>query len=241
MYALPKAAALVCLSAAAFSVGAGVLPVLALAVLFASLALRIGLKGSGPALRGLAFLIMLSALMRGVLPGDGRLFAPESLPGSLSYALRLAVVFFGARMFYLTTRIAELGDSLTWLSRGLGRRNREARHTDPDGPARSLFLADPGTFLTLSLLFLPRVFEQYRKTREAAIMRGYGVKRHKPAATLAYLLAIIFTGMKSALRTAVAMEARSYSPQRTISPVLFSRADLPLLAVCIFLAGLSFY
>lgn len=251
MSALPKAAALVCLSAAAFSVGSASLPVLALLVLLASLALRIRAKGSGPALRGLAFLITLSALMRGILPGDGRLFALESLPGSLTYALRLAVVFFGARMFYLTTRVAELGDSLTWLSRRLGRRRcegrrREARslkasRAEPDSPPRSLFLADPGVFLTLSLLFLPRVFEQYRKTREAAIMRGYGVKRQKPAATLAYLLAIIFTSMKGALRTAVAMEARGYSPQRTIRPVLFSRADLPIVAASILLAALSIW
>jgi energy-coupling factor transporter transmembrane protein EcfT len=242
MSALPKGVALVCLSAAAFRAGFALLVGLAVVLAALSLALKTGFKGAGPALRGLALLIAISALMRGLLPGDGRFFAAESLPASLTYALRLGIVFIGARMFYLSTRIAELGDSLSLLARriGSGRGSGSAGHSSAgDEAPRPLFLTDPGTFFTLALLFLPRVFEHFRKTKEAAIMRGYGSRRQKPAATLAYLLAIIFTSIKGALRTAVAMEARGYSTRRTLDPTLFSRSDLPLLASSIVLAFLS--
>jgi len=68
---------------------------------------------AGGALLSIALLTAFAALVRGILPGDGRLFDVTTLPASGLYALRLLTVYVYSRLFYATTRVSEIGDWMT--------------------------------------------------------------------------------------------------------------------------------
>jgi energy-coupling factor transporter transmembrane protein EcfT len=240
--ALAKAIFLICLSVAAMRLDilASSLLLALLLVLGALMGLRLG--DGAAASRGLAVLLVFSALARGLFPGDGRIFAVESLRPSIIYALRLGTIFAAARLFYASTRVAELGD---YLSAGFRRLRRVAASFRKRGKARGSdrppsLASDPGMMLSLSLLFIPRAFESYKRIRESAESRGYGVGRSRFFPGLALLQALVFSSVKNSLRTAEAMEARSYSPERRIMLSRLKSADMLLIGLGLFLAFLPF-
>jgi len=208
--AVSKGIFLVCVSTAAMRFGLVPLSILAGGGIFLMTAMRIPLRGMGKAAAAIGWLALFSAMVRGILPGNGRLFAPETLPESALYSARLAAVFVFARLYYVSTKASELGD---YLSLGA----RRIAGLFGRGAGRPRILRDPGMLLSLSLLFLPRVFENYRRVKDAAELRGYGLRRDRLATTLPMLQTFIFTSIKGALSTAKAMELRSYSEARTIS------------------------
>lgn len=230
--AASKALFLICASAAAMRFAAVPLAVLSGLVVVLAAAMRIPFKGMGKAAAGIGYLILFSAFVRGILPGDGRLFAVETLPASALYAVRLAAVFLFARLFYVSTKASELGDYLSAAARKAV--NLFGRKTGP-----STIVGDPGMIVSLSLAFLPKVFENYRKVKEAAEMRGYGLRRKKLFSALPMLQTFIFTSIKGALRTAEAMDSRGYSEARTIGLPAFTRVDAAVAAGGVFLLVLS--
>ena len=196
--------------------------------------MRLSFKGIGKPAIAIGYLVIFSAIARGIFPGEGRLFDFASLPASALYGLRLATVFLFARMYYVTTKASELGDYLSLAV-------RKVRKSNAREPAAHL-LADPGMLLTLSLLFLPKVFDNYQKVKDAAELRAYGIRRRRLANTLPMLQTFIFMSIKGALITAKAMELRAYSEDRTIIPGRFSLIDAGVLiagAILFILAGLS--
>lgn len=219
-----KAFFLICLSTA--GMGFGFLP---LALFLAGsialfMAMHLPFRGMGKPALAIGFLLAFATLARGVLPGDGRIFAIETLSASGLYAMRLAVVFLYARMYYVSTKASELGDFLSVAARKAG------------------IKADPGMMLSLTLLFLPRVFENYRKVKEAAGLRGYGAGGRRAKGLLPMLETYMVTSVKGALRTAQAMEARGYSEERTIPIRRFSMKDAAIAAagaVLLFLSSLG--
>lgn len=230
--AAPKALVLICVSTAAMRFSPFALAALigTGAALMASM--RIPIRGMGKAAVALAYLALFSAIVRGMLPGDGRFFAVETLPASALYASRLTAVFIFARLYYASTKASELGDCLSLAA-------RKVTNFKAGG---STILADPGMLLSLSLLFLPRVFDNYQRVKDAAELRAYGIRRKRLANTLPMLQTFIFTSMKGALVTARAMELRGYSEARTISPQRLSLADAAIAVggvILLILAGLG--
>ncbi|GEM_PF-278051 len=265
--ALSKAVFLICLSIAAMRFE--ILPVSLLFVLFLTLSTLMGLslRESAAAGRGLFILLAFSALARGLFPGDGRIFAWESLGPSALYALRLGTIFIVARLFYTSTRVSELGNyfSVAYrllrgykvapafhvvternqgaaISQDSPERSRRAAASpgSPKADRSSSLAADPGMMLTLSLVFIPRTFENYRRIREAAECRGFGVRKKRLFSGLELLQALLFSSIKNSLKTAEAMEARAYSPERRIIVSDLRSADILLMVSGLGMAILSF-
>ncbi len=236
--ALAKAIFLICLSLAAMRLD--LLPLSLLFILILALGGLMGLRLQDGVVagRGLVILAAFSALARGLFPGDGRIFAVESLEASTLYALRLGTVFVSARLFYASTRLSELGD---YLSAGFRVLRRAAAFPGARKRDRPPSLAsDPGMMLSLSLVFIPRAFESYRRIRESAENRGFGAGKKRLASGAALLQALIFSSIKNSLRTAEAMEARAYSPGRRIILPRIRPADLLFVAFGLALAALAF-
>lgn len=240
-----KAFFLICASTAAMRFGLPALIALLCAGIILIAALKVGAAGMGRPALALGAIVAFSALVRGMFPGDGRIFAADTLGASAIYAARLAAVFVFARLYYASTKAAELGDCLslaarkarTWFGRG--------KRTDENSPAAASSTADspavdPGMMLSLSLLFLPRVFEHYRSVREAAEIRGYGLKRRSIPGAMAMLQTFLYVSVRGALRTAQAMELRGYSPSRFIPAPTFKAADAAAAAAGLALLAAAF-
>ena len=280
--ALAKAFFLICLGIAVMRLGFLPVSLLFALILGFSALVGLGLRDSVIASRGLILLLLFSALARGLFPGDGRVFAAESLGPSALYALRLGTIFTSARLFYASTRVSELGDYLSVAYRVLRgaatsrmlKKNAEpatasatpaglqqdtiaaTASATPAGPQydagtatdpgrqrldRSASLAaDPGMMLSLSLVFIPRVFESYRRIREAAESRGFGARKNRLFSGLTLLQALLFSSIKNSLRTAEALEARAYTPERRIMLPRLKPADLLLMVSGLGLAIFSF-
>lgn len=241
--ALSKAFFLACISIAAMNLSLPLLAVLLTLFLASGQAMGLKLKDAAGAGLSLGILMLFTSLARGIFPADGRLFAPESLAPSALYALRLALIFACARIFYASTRVSQLGDFLTVLVRpvlaGKGSVTPGKNpHTEKTGKSQAL-AADPGMMLSLALVFVPRAFENFKKLREAALARGYGRGKTRFGSSLALLYTFIFSSIKSSLRTAEAMEARAYSPRRTIVLPGFSLADFALAGIGLLVVILS--
>lgn len=223
--AASKAACLVLLSYAAMA-----LPALPLAALAAAAA-GAGILGSGNArraagiaigARGIIVLAGAAAAARGLLPGDGRLFAAETLAASALYGLRLVAVYFLGTLYFASTRASELGEAATRLSRKLTRQLRPPAAGQAGLPGLA---GDPGILIGMTLRFLPRGFDRYRLTREAAAARGFAPRDFRLGPMAAVLERFAVSSMRDALLTSRAMEARCYDPARTLPEGRFGAAD----------------
>jgi len=230
-----KAFFLICASTAAMRFNLPALAALLGAGVILLVSLRVGASGMGGPALALGFLVGFSTLVRGIFPGDGRVFATETLGASALYAARLAAVFVFARLYYASTKAAELGDCLS-----VAIRKARSRFAASDRLAATSPTADPGIMLSLSLLFLPRVFEHYRNVREAAEIRGYGLRRHRMSGSMAMLRTFLYVSVRGALRTAQAMELRGYSPSRTIVAPPLKQADAAVAAAGLVLLAAAF-
>ncbi len=194
-------------------------PLLLLPLALAACAILLGL-GERPAqtAREARFLVPMGILilaLRLLFPGDGRIVAPETLlPGTL-YVARIAIVFLLARAFFRSTSVADLGGATT---RAIRRFPFWKKGGAPD----------PGIYLGMAAGFLPRSFERYDRVRQAALARGFGATRPKPGTVLRLMETLIFSSIKSAVCTAEALEARCYSPGRTIVPARRGASDAVL-------------
>jgi energy-coupling factor transporter transmembrane protein EcfT len=153
----------------------------------------------------------------------------ELLP-ALLYLCRLALVFACAEAFFRSTSSEELAAAATGL----------ARRFAPRGEGRGA--VDPGLYLSLAVGFIPRCFEAYRRSHEAAIVRGYGGpngKRPRFRSSLALLESFMAASIRGALATSEALEARCYSPARSYPASRFRARDLALVAVSAALAACS--
>jgi energy-coupling factor transporter transmembrane protein EcfT len=248
--ALAKGIFLLCVSVAAMKYRLIPLSMLACAGLLIQCAAGISFHGMGKTSLFIFYLSLFSAIVRGILPGEGRFFAIETLPDSALYSLRLVSVFIYARLYYVSTKSAALGDFLTNASRKISRLLRPApkkkpfvtqtkgSRTSPAGEAG--ILSDPGMLLSLSLLFLPRVFENYTRVRDAAVLRGFGASRKKFLQVLPMLQTFIFMSIKGALLTARAMELRGYSSGRTLDREKFDGVDVAIACMGLSLLCIAF-
>ncbi len=219
-----KAIFLICASLASMR-----LPLLPLAALFAAglaahPATRTDFQGLGKVAKLILFLVVFSALARGLLPAEGVVFDWSALPPSLLHGLRLSTAFIFARLYYAGTKASELGDLLTMAARKLRKADPKAAES-PGTAAGRRILADPGIIISLSLSFLPKTFEAMERVQEAAKTRGYRPKAFALRKSAAMLETIVFVGVKSALSTARSLETRGYSWTRTLRSRPSSLAD----------------
>ncbi|MCX7027366.1 MAG: hypothetical protein NT061_07790 [Spirochaetes bacterium] len=224
----PKALFLLCSTAASMAFGPPALVLLLAGGLALHAFSRISIRESKAAFLFILGISTAAALFRGLAPDDERIFAVETLGPSVIYAVRLAVVYLYARIFYVSTRVSRLGDSLTQVIRKLA----------PGKEGRSI-LFDPGLLVTLTLLFLPRVFDDVIRVKEAAALRCYGLGRKNLGRELAMIATIVFVAVKGGLRAAGALEARAYSSSRTIETLKWSMADWLVAAAGPFLFALG--
>lgn len=209
--------------------------------------------------RFLVPLILLVLVMRSFDPAAPFFVDTDGAAEAVRYGARLATVYLLAELFFRSTPPKELGDwataSLRRLFRPLfgrvevvgdgrgpgvdaatrGHGAAEDRRGPGAAPRRGL--PDPGLYLSLAVDFLPRTFESYRRTREAAAVRGYGSRagrrslRRFAAASGAILASFMESSLRSALRTARALEARCYSPDRSLAARPFGVGDAALILV----------
>lgn len=222
---LSKMAFLVAVSTCAMRCGAPALAILLVLGIVLHAAGRIGFGGSGRAALLVLWLGGFAAVARGAVPGDGRPFALETLPEAALYTLRLLAVLAFARLFFASTRVGELGDSLSRLARKLG--------------AKRGALADPGILISLTLCFLPRTYDTYLRVQDAAALRSGRKAGKTPGMSLRVLGTFIVCSVRSALGTAQAMDLRGYSPGRTLPVTGYVRKSLILYVVSLGLIVLS--
>ncbi|MGO8693746.1 MAG: energy-coupling factor transporter transmembrane component T family protein [Rectinemataceae bacterium] len=219
LHPLSKLVVLLIVSWATLALGPGLLSILF--VLALALLALVRAK-PGELLRNARFLFPLYlfvAFMRVVQPDSPTLFHfGEFLPASV-YMARLALVFLFAETFFRSTSIVELADAITRCARRL-----------PGLSGR-----DPGFYLSLTLGFIPRCIDAYGRSREAAFARALGARRNRgmKASTLSALFVLesfVAAALCSALRSATALEARSYNPGRSIArrPLRFLDLAIPL-------------
>lgn len=242
LHPLAKLAFLLAATSAAMQARTAVL--LTLIGLALAFSIRIPRAGSAP-LRAIALLALFAGLVRGIFPGDGRLFDSSTLPGSGLYAARLFGVYLFSRLFYATTRVSEIGDWLTaavralrtgWqrfraaLSGAAKRAELNAAGRLPSSRAPSI-LSDPGMLFSMVLLFLPRIFDAYTRVREAGEVRGISLSRKNSGRSLVMLEHLIVESLTIAFRTSLAMRLRGYSPERTLRLSTLKVRDWTLIAL----------
>lgn len=247
--ATSKTVALALLSVAALRISPPAAALLALAGFAGTGFSAASLRGA----RGVLLLALGAALARGLLPNLGadqiaaagsgvtvsaaaafRLFDPGTLPDSLAYAARLLAVYFLGCTYYASTLPSDLGDAATLLARRAHRFVAGTMKLLPGAARRARHAGsapDPGMYLGLTLAFLPRAFDRYRRTREAAALRAYGMTDRRPGPLVAVLSRFAYSSVRDALLTSRAMELRCYDPERTIAPAAWRVRDCAAVAL----------
>lgn len=183
-------------------------------------------QGFAALARNARFLLPLGVfiiLFRVIDPWGSSLFQPGEILPALLYISRLAVVFIFAEAYFRSTSAEELAAATTGLARRLTRRDN----------------LDPGLFLSLAVNFIPRCFDAWERSRDAARTRGYGGKKGgipRFHSSLILLESFIATNIRQALSTSEALETRCYTPARGIAPRRFKAADFALLSASIAIA-----
>ncbi len=219
--ALSKLISLTLLSMASMNAQLPELIALLVASLLFHFIYRIKLADSKKMLLFILYISIFTSIIGIIAPGDGRLFSIELLPRFLTYSLRLYTVFFFSHLFYSTTKVSDLGNYMTRLAQK-ARKDRSQSELINSKYSDSM---DPGMAISLTLLFLPRSFSTYETIREAAEIRGYGLKKHKIADFLKILETFLIFSLRYALKTSGAMKIRGYSPLRTVRVQKFKLGD----------------
>jgi energy-coupling factor transporter transmembrane protein EcfT len=157
----------------------------------------------------------LAALMRlfggGVGAGEPGAIAAESAV----YGLRLWAAFLAGRLFYASTRLAELRDAATRLARRLP----------------FLRSRDIGLGLSLILGYIPLVFEEWRDSLEAARSRGMPRRGGLRSQSL-FIMAFLRRLMIKAVEIPQSLIARGWSEDRGLAAYAWRKRDSACLALC---------
>ncbi|HUW42370.1 MAG TPA: CbiQ family ECF transporter T component, partial [Rectinemataceae bacterium] len=227
-----------------------------LAFLFALALVLLALVRAKPAdlARNARFLLPLYlfvALMRVVAPGSPTWFHADGLLPASVYMARLALVFLFAETFFRSTSTGELADAATrcartlpglsasdpgfYLSLTMGfiprcieayERSREAAYARALGLGRRRDAAAPGGADRRSA----RESRGRPDRMSANALPGPRGRRTAPGGvgsrSLFVLESFVAAALRSALRSAAALEARSYNPRRTVAPRPIRRSDI---------------
>jgi energy-coupling factor transporter transmembrane protein EcfT len=153
------------------------------------------------------------------LGGPPFLRVEELRPTGL-YLARLAVIFAYAEAFFRSTSAAELSCAASRAARAAARRGD----------------IDPGLYLSLAIGFIPRCMESWERSREAAVVRGYGGRHRRFRSSLLLLESFVANSLRGALTTADALQARGYVSSRSLPTTAVGGADAAVLLASIALA-----
>lgn len=153
----------------------------------------------------LIFLVLIVGVRALVVPGTPLLtvgFLVLSRQGCLEgivLAVRMLVVVFLGQILIATTRPAEIKAAVEWFLKPL-----------PGVPAARI-----GTMLGLLLRFMPLIFLQASKTRDAQRARGIENRKNPIYRLTRFSLPFLRCTFESADRLTLAMAARGYRDRRT--------------------------
>lgn len=177
----------------------------------------LALEGVRPAkaLKESAFVLafaLFAAVAR--LWGRGEAAGLGALAGeSAVYALKLLAAFLLGRLFYASTRLLELRDACTRLTRRI--------------PLLRRF--DTGLALSLVIGYLPLIFGEWKASLEAARSRGMP-KRPSMGIQAAFLAAYIRRLMLTAVSLPEALVARGWTKDRGLCPLSLRKRDFFVLS-----------
>jgi energy-coupling factor transporter transmembrane protein EcfT len=139
----------------------------------------------------------------------------EGLLDGAVLVTRMLVVVFLAAVLIATTRPAEIKAAVEWFLKPF-----------PGIPAARI-----GTMLGLLLRFMPLIFLQAAKTRDAQRSRAIENRKNPFYRLTRFTLPFMRCAFESADRLALAMEARGYRDQRTPPRLSAGRGDWAVLAL----------
>ncbi len=139
-----------------------------------------------------------------------------------AYGIRLLAAFLVCRLFYASTRISELRDAATRITRRI--------------PVLRRF--DIGLILSMVLGFIPQIFDEWSASLEA--VRSRGMPRHPGISKQALFIGSFLRRlMLRAATTPEALSARGWTRDRGIAPLTWRFRDSLCLffSACIFVAA----
>lgn len=171
---------------------------------------RTGLSFYLGSLKYFAWMFALSFAINVAFPREGRAFAFSvgAVNAAGFFSVRLALMIVAATVFTMVTCPSEIGDGLLALTRAKGRAGRRA--------------VEFASLLSISLRFVPVMFEEAERIKAARILRGERIRGF--AGRVRLVVGIIVPLMESSLRRATnlgfALEARCYGYRTPASPRL---------------------
>jgi energy-coupling factor transport system permease protein len=195
------------------------------------LASRVSLSFYVDSLRYFAWMFALSFAINVVFPRgiDVERMSYAALNVAGLFSVRLALMILAATLLTVVTSPAEIGDSLLLVSRIRGSVGRRA--------------AEFATLISISLRFVPVMFEEAERIRAAQMLRGQ--KTSGLVNRVRSVVAVIVPLLESALRRSVslgcALEARCYGYRVPRSPdlrvgtneIIFGSGGIGLLVILI--------
>jgi energy-coupling factor transport system permease protein len=132
----------------------------------------------------------------------------EALNVAGIFSVRLALMILAATLFTVVTSPSEIGDSLLFASRLRGRAGRR--------------MAEFAALVSISLRFVPVMFEEAERIRAAQMLRGQPttglLNRVRSAVTL--IVPLLESAMRRSISLGYALEARCYGYRVPRSPDL---------------------
>ncbi len=182
-------------------------------------------------LKYFAWMFALSFAVNLVFPRGAEVerLSYEALNVAGLFSVRLALMILAATLLTVVTSPAEIGDSLLLVSRVRGRVGRRA--------------AEFATLISISLRFVPVMFEEAERIKAAQMLRGQAtsglVNRVRSVVTL--IVPLLESAMRRSVSLSYALEARCYGYRVPRSPdlrvgtneIIFGSSGIGLLVVLI--------
>jgi energy-coupling factor transport system permease protein len=151
-------------------------------------------------LKYFAWMFALSFAVNLVFPrgAEAERLSYEALNIAGIFSVRLALMILAATLLTIVTSPSEIGDGLLFLSRAKGRTGRRA--------------AEFATLVSISLRFVPVMFEEAERIRAAQMLRGQRASglldRVRSVVTL--IVPLLESAMRRSVSLGYALEARCY-------------------------------
>jgi energy-coupling factor transporter transmembrane protein EcfT len=130
------------------------------------------------------------------------------------FGLRLLAAYWAGRLFYASTRPSEIRDSATRICRGF--------------PVLRRY--DIGLAISLTLNYIPLIFQEWRDTAQAARSRGLP-SRPRVVQVIPMIASFLRRLMLKAVRVPEALNARGWSASRGLAPMRWRLRDSMCLTV----------
>jgi energy-coupling factor transport system permease protein len=171
-------------------------------------------------LRYFSWMFALSFAINVVFPRDPAhgAFSPGALNIAGIYSVRLGLMILAGTLFTVTTAPHEIGDSLLTFTRFRGRAGRR--------------VADLAVIISISLRFIPVMFEEAERIRTAQMLRGQKARglRERVRAVVSLIVPLLQSSLRKAADLGFALESRCYGYMVPVTEgVRFGRPEAMLL------------